>query len=189
MSRRLPDYIWVLVVTAIWVTKSAVHYTGVNICWAKRVGFIEQWDYGEQNCSDVLCWIPSFAGQLAALWIIDGWMQDRNAQIAILIDVRVPDFCDESNGWRRIRIVVWELHERLKQDSTTFFTTMRQRQRFVYFRIDFSSQARFPFWKKIFSLQAVFSRCRCEASLELFPNAIILRTQRTKTRSQSVPRA
>lgn len=67
-------------------------------------------------------------------------MEDRDAQIAVLVDVRVPHFCDESDGRWRVRIVVRELHERLQRKVQ--FDISR------YFRIDFSSRNTFLDKKK-----------------------------------------
>jgi uncharacterized LabA/DUF88 family protein len=48
-------------------------------------------------------------------------MQNRNAQIAVFIDIRVPDFCDKSYGWWLVRIVLWELHNSLREKKKQKF--------------------------------------------------------------------
>jgi hypothetical protein len=116
-ARYSPDYVRIFVIATVRVAPSTIHHASIHICGTERVGFIEQRDHGQQDRSDVLRWVPSFARQLAALWIVDWRVEDRDAQVAVLIHIRMPDFCDEANGWRRVRIVVWELHERLQNEG------------------------------------------------------------------------
>lgn len=151
-----PDYVGILVVASVWVAPSTVHHAGIDIGRTKRVGFVEQWDNREEDGADVLCWIPSLARQLAALRIIDGRVQDGDAQVAVLVDVRVPNFCDETDRRRRVRIVCGELHERLQKVGRKNPLDDGE----CYFRIDFSSRARF--WKIFSSVCAArgFLRCR-----------------------------
>lgn len=173
-----PDYVWVLVITTVWIAPSPIHDAGVHICGAKCVGFVEQGDYGEQDGSDVLCWVPSLAGQLAALWVVDGRMEDRDAQISVLVDVWVPYFCDESDGRRWVWIVVWELHECLQRKIRSDIS--------LYFRIDFSSPNTFLDKKKNeFAWQGDGERKRKALSPSRDGEE---GKQRTK-RSLSVPRA
>lgn len=168
---NLPDNVGVLVISAVWIAPSTIHHTCINICWAKRVGLVEQRNYWEKNCSDVLCWIPSFAGQLAALRIVDRRMQNRNAQVSVLVDVRMPDFCDESNGWRWIWIIVWKLHERLKKKQTAkLLGTMRQTTSFRLFLYRFFITSTFSVLEKksLSFLNKLFgSHCKCEVTLKL----------------------
>lgn len=131
----LPYNIWIFIILAIGVSPSSVHNTRVYISWWKCVGFVQQWNDRQQNGSDILSGIPSFTRQLATLWIIYWWMQNANAQVPILlinillkghsglcvkyyfsylIDIWMPYFCQKSNGWWRIRIVLWKFHMRLQ---------------------------------------------------------------------------
>lgn len=108
-----PDYVRILVVSAVWVAPSSIHYAGINVRRTECVRFVEQWNNRQENCSDVLCWIPALARQFTALRIIDGRMQDWYTQVTILVNIWMPDFCDESDGGWRVRIVEWKLHESL----------------------------------------------------------------------------
>lgn len=46
-SSKLPDYVWILVITTVWIAPSSVHDAGIHIRWTKCVRFIEQWNDGE----------------------------------------------------------------------------------------------------------------------------------------------
>lgn len=83
-SNILPYDIRIFVIFALGITPSAIHNRCIHICRWICVWFIQQWNYWQQNCSYILCWIPSFTWQFTALWIIYRRMQYRNAQITIL---------------------------------------------------------------------------------------------------------
>ena len=40
--------------------------------------------------------------------------------VAYLVDIGVPDFSEEANAGRRIRVVWWKLHVRLQQQTHKF---------------------------------------------------------------------
>lgn len=69
----------------------------------------------EDGWATYLSGIPSFAGELAAVGVVDGRVKDRDAQVPVLIDVRVPHFCEEADAGWRVRIIRREFHVRLKQ--------------------------------------------------------------------------
>lgn len=89
ISSHSPNDIRVLVVLAVRVPPTAVHHRGVHIGWRVCVRLVQQRDHRQQNRAYVLRGIPPFARQFAALRIIDGRMQDRNAQVAVLFNARV----------------------------------------------------------------------------------------------------
>ena len=50
----------------------------------ESVWFIEKADHGEEDGPDVLGGVPPLAGQLAALRVVHGGMQDGYAQVSVL---------------------------------------------------------------------------------------------------------
>ena len=81
------------------------------------VGFIEETDHTQQDSPNILnvvnwliqskkqgqglivshlSWVPSLAGQLSRLRIVHWRVEDGDAEVAVLVDVGVPDFWEES---------------------------------------------------------------------------------------------
>ena len=78
------------------------------------VGFIEETDHTQQDRPNILnvvnwlilsqaspllshlSWIPSLAGQLSGLGVVHWRVEDGDTEVAILVDVGVPDFRKES---------------------------------------------------------------------------------------------
>ena len=58
-----------------------------------------------KNVNTYLCGVPAFAGQLAALRVIDGRVQDGDTQVAILVHVRMPDLGEEADGRRGVGVI------------------------------------------------------------------------------------
>merc|ERR1719189_1663839 len=91
-----PDDVLVLFVLPLALLPSSVHHAGIYIGRAGCVGFIEEADHTQQNSPNILSWVPSLAGQLPRLRIVYWRVEDGDAEVAILVDVRVPDFRKES---------------------------------------------------------------------------------------------
>ena len=71
----------------------------------ESVGLVEEADHAEEDGPHVLGGVPALTGQLPGLGVIHGGMEDRDAEITILVNIWVPDFRLESEGRRVVRVV------------------------------------------------------------------------------------
>ena len=68
------DHIQILRIFALFPVSESDR--SVDISGRESIWIVEDRNDGEQNSSDALSWIPSFAGKLAALDVVDRGMQD-----------------------------------------------------------------------------------------------------------------
>ena len=95
----------------IFSSEFRLHY-GVS---PKCVWFIEKADYTKKDGSHILGRVPTFTRKFSGLRIIHWRMKDRDAQVSVLVHVRMPDFGQKSQGRRVVRVVWGKLNVRLKQ--------------------------------------------------------------------------
>ncbi|GMR54363.1 hypothetical protein PMAYCL1PPCAC_24558, partial [Pristionchus mayeri] len=91
-----------------------VHHRSIHVRRRRSVRLVEQRDHRQQNSTHVLSGIPSLAGQLSTLRVVHGRVKDRDAQVTILKDIRMPDFGGELDGGRRVGVVGREADARLE---------------------------------------------------------------------------
>lgn len=80
----LPYDVLVLLILALGVAPAAVHDARVHVCRTEGVRLVEQGYHREQHGSDRLRGVPALAGQLARMRVVDGRVQNRYAQVAVL---------------------------------------------------------------------------------------------------------
>uniref|UniRef100_A0A6B0V1L3 Uncharacterized protein n=1 Tax=Ixodes ricinus TaxID=34613 RepID=A0A6B0V1L3_IXORI len=109
--RHLFSYdILILLVLALGVLPAAVHHRRIHVGRRKCVGLVEQRDHAQQDCPDVLGGVPTLAGKLPALRVVDGRVQNGDTQVSVLVHVGVPHLGEEAHGGRRVGVVWGKFH-------------------------------------------------------------------------------
>ena len=61
-------------------------YGSIHVRWRIRIWFVEQANHADQNGFDTVHRQPTFAGLFVAKIIVTRLVQNRNANVAVLID-------------------------------------------------------------------------------------------------------
>ena len=62
----------------------------------ESVGLVEEAHHAEEDGPHILGWVPSLTGKLPGLRVIHWGMEDGDAEVTVLVDIRVPNFRLES---------------------------------------------------------------------------------------------
>jgi len=85
-------------------------YRRIQVCWRLDVRIIKHRYDTNQNCLDSENRSPSFLRCFLRILCIFTWrVQNRNADLAVLVDIGMPHFGFEYHGWWIIWIIIWEL--------------------------------------------------------------------------------
>lgn len=99
----------------------AQHARGLDVGRALLVGAVEQADGAQQDRLGGLDGAPALRGGLVAVLVLLGRVQDRDAELAVLVDVGVErDRVLEGQGRRHVRVVGREDEARSKVAACRF---------------------------------------------------------------------